>query len=286
MYGNMETLLKSIARSARRYRYHRLHVMQATRILACIEEHRGNISEADRGLCDQYALDVFGHAHFAAWLYVYSAISGRFKEGWIPDNYYGSIVVPKVKGDYGAISSLKPLNAAVFRSDLFPDLLSYVNGVFFDPQSQFVPVEEVRSVLFREQDRVIYKLDNSLQGKGIHCFSDDTFRIEEVQRLGNGLFQKFIEQNGLFAEFAIGSVATIRITTVYENNGDVSVRGCYLRLGDKGDTHVQSRSHIRVPIDLETGGFGEVGYTPEWVEIDVHPTSGLAFSGHFIPRFR
>jgi len=286
MYEDIKSSLKSVVKTAMRCRYHRIHAIQATRILKSIARHGTKLRDSDKKLCDEYAVDILGHKHFAPWLYVYTAISGEFKEGWIPDNYYGSIVVPKIKGDYGKVSSLKPLNAVIFQSGLFPDLLSYANGVFFDAQYRFVPIEEVASILFRYQDRVVFKLDNSLQGTGICLFTRDTFSIEKIQSLGNGLFQGFIEQHGLFAKFAKDSVATIRITTVFQDNGEVSVRACYLRLGDANDTHVQSKSHIRVPIDLETGAFSGVGYTPEWIEIKAHPTSKIEFAGHYIPSFR
>ncbi|HSA86432.1 MAG TPA: sugar-transfer associated ATP-grasp domain-containing protein, partial [Nitrospira sp.] len=81
------------------------------------------------------------------------------------------------------------------------------------------------------------------------------------------------------------SVATLRITTVYKDNGEVSVRACYLRLGSGDETHVQSRSQIRVPIHIESGAFHDVGYTAEWLETKVHPMSHVAFAGNVIPAY-
>jgi hypothetical protein len=40
----------------------------------------------------QYAIDVLGARKFAPWLYVYTAISGAFRFGWIPANFYRSVV--------------------------------------------------------------------------------------------------------------------------------------------------------------------------------------------------
>jgi len=283
---NLNSSLKNMVEAARDYRYHRFHTIQATGILKGIERKRGKINNYVRRLCNEYATEVLGHKHFAPWLYVYSAISGEFKEGWIPDNYYGSVVVPKLKGHYGKISSLKPLNSVIFKSNLFPDVLSYVNGIFFDTQYRFVSMADVIKIIFKDKDRVIFKSDKSLQGRGIHFFNRDTFNVEQIQRIGNGLFQTYIKQHGVFTMFAADSVATIRITTVYKDDGEVTAKACYLRFGSGTDTHVQSKSHIRVPIDLKTGAFNEVGYTPEWSETKVHPTCQLEFANNIIPNFR
>ncbi len=80
-------------------------------------------------------------------------------------------------------------------------------------------------------------------------------------------------------------MATVRITTVYEDNGDVSVRACYLRLGSENETHVQSWTQIRVPIHIEGGAFHDMGYTAKWLETRIHPTSHVAFAGNAIPAF-
>ena len=63
-------------------------------------------------LSNEYACDIFGWIGFSPWLYVYSALAQTFKEGWIPDNYYGKIVVPALKGDYGKIADLKSLTSS------------------------------------------------------------------------------------------------------------------------------------------------------------------------------
>lgn len=285
--NDLKKLAKTVARKAMQKRYHRIHVNQAISILRNLEVNgSARLSGSDRILCDEYAVDVLGHIHYAPWLYVYSAISGGFKAGWIPDNYYGAIVVPEIQGSYGRASFLKGLNAALFHSDLFPDLAYYLNGIFFDREYQPISPEDIENILFTSANRVIYKVDSSSQGKGVHIITPNTFSQERVKRLGNGSFQTFIDQHPLLSKFASCSVATLRLTTVYQDNGEVSLRACYLRFGDGNDTHVQSLSHIRLPIDLKSGEFGELAYTPEWLPIASHPTSQLEFAGHHFPNFR
>lgn len=287
----MSLEIKSPVRAALRFFLnptynHSADIRDATRILKHVECHKGKMRSHDLSLCNDYAMDVFGDKRFAPWLYVYTAVSGRFKEGWIPENYYGSVVVPKLQGRYGRVADLRGLNAVMLQSDAFPDLLAYANGVFFDTAYRFVSPKAVRDKLFTNHERVVFKLDHSLQGKGIHFFNRDSFNVEKIKQLGNGLFQSVVQPHKLFAQFTSHSVATLRITTVYTDSGEVSVRGCHLRLGSESETHVQSKTEIRVPIHLESGVFEDIGYTAEYREITTHPTSQVAFSGHVIPAFK
>lgn len=280
-----ESLTGVALRALISYRYHRQHMIVAKGILKSIENAKGSLSRRIVKQCDDYAIDLFGHRHFAAWLYVYSAVAAQFKEGWIPDNYYGSVVLPKLKGDYGKISSLKSLHPAIFSSNSFPDILSYSNGVFFDTDYRVIHPDAVRDEIFSGRERVVFKLDNSSRGKAIFFYTKESFNLSKIYNLGNGVFQSFINQHELFREFSEAAVATLRMTTVIDDDGTTSLRACYLRLGDGTDTHVQSRSHIRIPIDLKSGAFNDVGFTPEWLEIDCHPTSKVKFRGKVIPSY-
>lgn len=287
MFPNIKSSVKAVLRPFFSYAYnHYADIRDAARILKSVESYKGKVGSRDLKLCDDYAVEVLGHTHFAPWLYVYTAVSGRFKEGWVPENYYGSIVVPKLQGRYGRVADLRGLNAVMLQSDAFPDLLAYANGIFFDTAYRFVSPDAVQNTLFKDHERVVFKLDHSLQGRGIHFFTRDSFSIETIERLGNGLFQSVVQPHRLFTEFAKHSVATLRITTVYKDNGEVSVRACHLRMGSGDETHVQSKTEIRVPINLESGAFYDVGYTAEYRETRSHPTSHVAFAGNEIPAFR
>ncbi len=267
------------------YCYHRSHMLAAKKILKSIEGTKGPLSGQVIKRCDDYAIGVFGHRHFAWWLYVYSAVAGRFKEGWIPDNYYGSVVAPKLEGDEGKVSRLRPMHSTIFSSSSFPDILSYSNGVFFDTEYRVLCPDSLKEKLFADQDRVVFKLNKSSRGKGIFFFDRESFDPGKICKLGNGLFQSSINQHEVFQELTKESVATLRMTTVIEDDGTTSLRACYLRLGSGADTHVQSESHIRIPIDLKTGVFNNVGFTTDWLEIDCHPTSKVKFQGKFIPAY-
>ena len=282
---NLESLVRPAVRALVSYRYHRHHMTIAKGILKTIEAEKGPLPQRVVKQCNDYAKEVLGHRHFAAWLYVYSAVAGRFKEGWIPDNYYGSVVVPKLKGDYGKVSCLKSLQSTIFSHDSFPDILSYANGVFFDTEYRVLHPNSVKEKLFSGRGKVIFKLDSSEQGKGILFFDRESFEPGKIYKLGNGIFQRVINQHEVFQEFAKESVATLRMTTVIEDDGITSLRACYLRLGTGTDTHIQSKTNIRLPIDIKSGAFKSLGFTPDWLEIECHPTSKVKFQGKSIPAY-
>src|SRR5688572_16788022 len=49
---------------------------------------------------DEYARDVLGSLLYAPWLRVYALLSGEFREGWIPDNYYTKVVITQIDQKY------------------------------------------------------------------------------------------------------------------------------------------------------------------------------------------
>lgn len=283
----MENIVKKTIRIAQKKSmpYHEGHAYKANQFLKTVEAERGTLSNQLASECDAYAIDILGSKKYAPWLYVYSAIAGEFRQGWIPINFYGSQVIPNIKGYYGDCSFLKPLNNTFFNAPELPDLGSFVNGLFLDRSYAVISKKQFKYLLFRDSDKVIFKNDNSNQGQGIHVFDRHTFNAEKVEALGNGVFQRYVNQHSSFNDYTPESVATIRITTVVNDEGEVSVRGSYFRLGTGKDTHVKSDTSVSIPIDLATGTLSDTGYMPSWKTTCSHPTSHKAFAGFKIPAF-
>ena len=271
--------------TTRDYQYHRDHRMSAHKTLKNIEKVKGKTNPKFLALSDEYAKEVLGWEGYAPWLYVYCAAAGIFKEGWIPDNYYGRVVMPAIKGRYGHFISIKPITNIFFRSRVFPDIAYYVNGIFFTHEQEFLAENKVRDILFAASDTVVFKSDSSYRGEGVFFFNKGSFDVRKVRSLGNGVFQEYIQQHGFFDEIMPSSVATLRMTSVMDKNGNFSIRACYLRVGRRKDTHVKSHSAIRIPVDPANGELSEYGYLTNWAAIERHPDSGFVFSGQRIPFF-
>lgn len=283
--ATLDVVADRALRRAGAIRFHRRHRGEAAALLAAIEAERGPSDPATARACDAWAGDVLGWRGYAPWLRVYAAVAGEFREGWIPDNYYGRVVLPAVQGPYGEVSKLKPLSRRLLRSDLIADVAYWVNGGLYDRDLRHLDRAGLASVLFAGSDRAVFKSDDSIQGAGVRVLHRSGFDPAELGGLPSGVFQSWVDQHPLLAGFTPGSVATMRVTTVVTDDGVASVRAAYLRFGRAADTHVRSASHVRVAVDTTTGRLADHGLTPRWTRVDAHPDSGAGFTGTTVPGF-
>ncbi|MBU3028340.1 sugar-transfer associated ATP-grasp domain-containing protein [Zobellia galactanivorans] len=268
-------------------RYNYISKKSAFKALKNIEQDKGRLSPKTKKEAVLYAKETLGSKKYAPWLYVYAAISGGFKEGWIPDNYYRNRVIPKTQGDYGRISFLKTLNNKIFDAEISPDIAYYINGQWFKKDlTTPLSFETLHHICFQASERVVFKLDQSYQGNGVFVLNSKSFNRTEIENKGNGTLQRFIVQHKFFDQFSTRSVANIRMTTVIDKNGKPSLRACYLRLGRSKDSHVKSCNHIRVPVDVETGELAATAYLANWKTIGHHPDSRVEFANKTIPHYQ
>ncbi|AYN66661.1 hypothetical protein D1013_04320 [Euzebyella marina] len=282
---NFKLCVKKIGESLINERYHYFSNKRANEILFSIKKVNGLADKKQLRNAEEYAKDVFGSVRFAPWLKVYTSVRGEFLEGWIPDNFYGRNVITRIQGDYGKTSFLKSLSHKLFDERVCPDLAYYINGSWFDQNYYWVQNQHVADLIFSNDDKVVCKLDDTAQGKGIFFMGRNEFDLERLQGFGNFTIQRPIVQNSFFEKFNSNSVATIRLTTVLDLMGEVQLRASYLRLGRVMDTHVQSSSHIRIPIDMNTGLLSNEGYLPNWHRIEKHPDSSVGFANKYLPNF-
>ena len=267
------------------HKYHLSHKNFATQILQNIEKKKGKTNPQTIRLADEYSQEILGWIGYAPWLHVYCAVAGSFREGWIPDNYYGRVVVPRINGDYGRLSEHKILSRALFQSQRFPDVAYLVRGRFFSHDMAPLSDNEVLDSLFAKSDRVVFKLGSSIQGKGVHILARVGLSPKDLTILGDGVFQSYIQQNPFFDNLMPYSVATLRITSAIGRDGEPSLRAAYLRIGRANDSHVKSASHVRIPLDRENGELASQGYLPDWTCIDHHPDSRTLFAGKKVIHF-
>ncbi|MDY0275971.1 MAG: sugar-transfer associated ATP-grasp domain-containing protein [Desulfomicrobium sp.] len=258
---------------------------QALGILKELEHDSGRkLSTQEKKEIDRYAQKKFGHKKYAPWLYVYSQ-AGRGVEGYIPENYYFEVLLPKLKGFYGQAARYKPLNKKFFRSDAFPDIGSYINGLFLNSEFSIIPLEEIQDYLFSHHDKIIFKIDKSCQGKGIYVFDKKNFTIDKIIKLGNGVFQYFIEQHDFFNQFHGQSVGTIRVTTFCKKNGDIEILAGFFKFNYGKLDYVRSADAVYVPVDINSGALGSTGYFINWQKIEKHFGIGISFQGFIIPEW-
>ena len=139
--------LSKAAKTVGNYYYHSEHKHQAGQLIESMTSLAGGRrSPALFKQCDEYAKNVLGSIKYSPWLKAYTVFSGEFKEGWIPDNYYGGVVVPKLGGDYGEMSNCKAVSRRLFQTDLLPDLAYSVNGLLYTPEMELISTWRAKEI--------------------------------------------------------------------------------------------------------------------------------------------
>jgi len=264
-------MLRKIVRRGIDLHYDRIHMREADQALRVIEgQAKRTLAKAVRQQAEQYACDVLGSRVFAPWLFVYSAIAGEFCEGWIPDNYYGRIVCPRINGAFRSISGVKTLTQRLFQSDRIPDSGYLIDGRFFDRHLHPVPIEDAARVIFLESNDVVVKVDASGKGRGVRSFSKMEFDpVALATSTAQAVIQTKISQHPVFDVFVPGGATTLRLTTVREPDATFRTRAAYLRIPCGGHKFVLAGA----------------GYLGDWSRVASYPETGIAFKGISIPGY-
>ena len=88
----------------------KLRDQKAQNIIKKLEVENGRLSPDIRKDVKTYSVHTLGSKKYVPMLTIYATFNQEFKEGWIPDYYYETIVVPKSQGKYGQVSGLRCLN--------------------------------------------------------------------------------------------------------------------------------------------------------------------------------
>jgi hypothetical protein len=235
-------------------------------------------------MCDDYARDILGDERHAYWLRVYSALNKEFREGWIPDTYFGMIVVPRTKGKAGQTIGRNCLGRNFFSEECSPNLGAIINGVLIDATGQMLSVADAVRRWSAKSDRLVIKRDGSNQGRDVEVLDSDMLLTRPDLLRSDAVLQRYINQHPSLVEFH-DSVATLRLTTVVNTSGEVELRAAYLRFGVASDSIVRSASQVRCVVSLLSGALSDRGFLPDWSSTAVHPSSGRAFGGYVVPSF-
>jgi hypothetical protein len=266
--------------------YDKWHEEQALQAVQAIEQHNGQkLSPQIKKLADDYAIDIFGGRAYAPWLYVYSLIRGTFKEGWIPDNFFGEFVVPKGNKALRALTAFKTFSNIVLKTEALPDIAYYIDGIFYGRDFTKIDAALLRKMIARRSTEVFVKRDEVERGEGVMKLSLDDINEGNFKRIGNCVVQWPVQQHAFFDSIITGSVATVRITTVKERDGTFNMREAHLVLGRRDTAWIQSDNSIRVAIVDLDGTLDSVCYASRWRRLPSHPDTNFVFAKQSVPRF-
>ncbi len=254
---------------------------------ADIEKNQSlKLSRKQEKMADDYAVDVLGSKVYAPWLYVYTLMQGQFKEGWIPSNFFDDRITPAINKSVGKATRLKTFTNLILRSNSIPDIAYHIDGVLYDREMSIIPLKHLRELLDSPSQAVYVKADDSGQGRDVFRVSANELNNDFLEKIGNSVIQEAITQHEFFERIIDKTVATVRITTVKEKNGEISVRAAYLRLGRSNTSWVQSDHSVRAAIVDNRGELGEFCYSSDWRKWTAHPDTKVAFARQRIPKFK
>lgn len=275
---------KNVIEKAKVYAYHKEQNRNARKYLNSIESEKGKLDHKLKNLCVEYAKDIFLDEKYAPWLFVYCANAQDFKEGWMPDNYYGEIVLPNMNAEYGKICNRKSVVSRLLNESNSLDICFFVNNLFLSTDNEFIDKRNIKSFLFSQNKKIVFKQENSRQGKGVYFFDEKSFNIANIKKLGNGVFQSYIDQHPFFSDFSKSAVATIRLTSICNNNGEIELRAGYFRFGSKNETHVMSDSAMKIAVNINNGTLDSKAYFPSW-KSTTRLVTNVPFAGKELPAF-
>jgi len=265
-------------------RYHERHEKEALEALAILERaNAGRLRATDKKSADDYARTVFGGRRYAPWLYVYAAMAGSFREGWIPDNFFGEIVVPTVNKRLSSVTGLKTLATRILQTDAIPDIAYCIDGIFYGRDFSVMSRETLSDLANASGTWVFVKADRSAQGKGVARVASRDLRHFDFTSIGDCVIQSGVEQHEFFEKVVSGPVATLRITTVKNTFGAVEPRASFMRFGRRGADRIGETSVCVSVVDSD-GRLDDRGYY-HWHPHTVHPDTGAAFAGAHVPEY-
>jgi hypothetical protein len=267
--------------------YDKGHEQEALTAVRTIEKFNcQSLSPRQKKLADEYAIQVFGQRVYAPWLYVYTLVSGGdFKEGWIPDNFFGKVVMPKLN-KLRQVTKFKTFSNVVLKTESIPDIAYYIDGVIYNREFKAIDIAILREIIGDTSKTVFVKKDESGRGKGVVKLVLDDINEDTFKRIGDCVVQLAIQQHEFFDHIISSSAATVRITTVRNIDGKIESRASYLRLGRSNTAWIQSDNSVRVAIVDRNGELDRFGYTEDWRRWLSHPDSNFSFYKQRVPRFR
>jgi hypothetical protein len=265
---------------------HRRQEMEADAAYAqLVRAGRSALSSAVSRRIRDYSSEVLGSRRFVPWLRVYAVCQQRFIEGWVPDDYFELRVLPALHR-YQPIHRKRTLSRRLFKNDCFPDLAYRVNGQWFTPDYELISREALESFVFARHDEVFFKLESSLEGKGVMRLTrSELGAIASAETAEDAVIQWAISQHPWCSGIYRGAVATIRITTSFVSGATPQFRAAYLRVGYDGRRLVQSARQLRCSVVDSNGTLAAEAFDERWSPHRFHPETGFVFEGSVVPLF-
>lgn len=177
---------------------------------------------------------------------------------------------------------------------LFPNIkqpesiLTRSNGFWYQT-NHIINESKVTNIVHSNTPCFIKIASESEGGKGVY-YIDQDYSISQINQVleqikGDVIIQKAIVQSTELSSLNSSSVNTIRIMTLLNLDGSVSVCSACLRMGVAG-AKVDNASSGGVVAGIDNNGcLKKYAYKPTGESFIKHPTSGVVFENFKVPNF-
>ena len=224
----------------------------------------------------------------------YSEKTGKFSEQYMPDDVYYT-KIDTYYNDWLAASIMdnKCLYDRYFPADIIKQpetIIKRINGFYFDSQGMIISLEQVTHILKKLESAFLKKSVDSAGGHGV-CYLSGTQLSEKFWNCANNWNEDFImqipiEQCKELQKINKSSVNTIRLLSLLDKFGNVTIYSCILRMGI-GDSKVDNASSGGITCGInDDGSLKNIAYSAAGEKYFIHPTSKVKFDTVTIPNFQ
>lgn len=148
------------------------------------------------------------------------------------------------------------------------------------------------TILTNSSGKLVFKVADGKCGAEVEIRKCDEFDpdsiIQFMQDNGYDLVEEFIEQHPALNKLSPSAVNTIRIYTQLNEDGDVDILGCRLRISVNSPVDNMAAGNLAAPIDELTGLVCGPGVYSDITKADrdYHPITGVPITGFQVPFWK
>lgn len=147
----------------------------------------------------------------------------------------------------------------------------------------------VEKLLSNPSGRIVFKNSGGNCGKGIIIEDAGKYTVETLYKFmldhGYDMVEQCVTQHETVNALSPTAVNTVRVFTQLDENDNVDILGCRLRISVNSCVDNLAAGNLAAPIDTETGIICGPGVYSDITkaETDIHPMTGMKISGTQIP---
>lgn len=255
------------------------------------------LNDDQKSEIDRLYMDTIGKRIPYSWHKYYAAISGKFDANFFPEVYYSELEFMANDYSYKEVFSNKLIQHSFVKSlglVRVPQLYAYIReGKWFDSENCLIEEDDVIK-LFDSKEYVFAKpFEDSCSGmgckmlhfqNGIECKSKKNIKETLEQFNDNYMFEEVVHCSDSVSKLHPSSVNTFRIMS-YIIDGQVFTCPVVMRIGRNNEVVDNAHAGGLSVAVTDNGVIVSAAVTEYNERIDVHPNSGVKFTGYKIEGF-